>query len=139
MINFIEHKIFNIMKMKKTILLFSISLLSFTSCANESNLATNVTPQVTKPEAVQKFNEAIKKVAMLKETVPSMPRMSAELSDSKKDMLIPAAKELIASTGISSSEIERQTNNDRERILKWAVEIYGEYNKKINQNYKSEN
>ncbi len=127
------------MKMKKTVLLFSISLLSIISCANESTLATTATPQLTKPEAVSKFNAAIKKVAMIKDPAPSMPKTSAELSDEKKDMLIPAAKELIASTGVSSAEIERQTNNDREKILKWAVQVYGEYNKKINQNYQSAN
>lgn len=127
------------MKMKKTVLLFSISLLTFVSCANESNLATTVTPQVTKPDAVAKFNEAIKKVAMIKDPAPAMPRTSAELSDEKKDMLIPAAKQLIASTGVSSAEIERQTNNDREKILKWAVQVYGEYNKKVNQNNQSAN
>ncbi|MEN4759696.1 hypothetical protein ABEG63_05085 [Chryseobacterium sp. C39-AII1] len=125
--------------MKKTVLLFSISVLSIISCANESTLATTATPQLTKPEAVSKFNAAIKKVAMIKDPAPSMPKTSAELSDEKKDMLIPAAKELIASTGVSSAEIERQTNNDREKILKWAVQVYGEYNKKINQNYQSAN
>ncbi len=127
------------MKMKKTVLLFSISVLSIISCANESTLATTATPQLTKPEAVSKFNAAIKKVAMIKDPAPSMPKTSAELSDEKKDMLIPSAKELIASTGVSSAEIERQTNNDREKILKWAVQVYGEYNKKMNQNYQSAN
>ncbi len=127
------------MKMKKTVLLFSIAAMSMISCGNESSLATNVTPEVTKPDAVAKFNAAIKKVAMIKDPAPSMPRTSAELSDEKKDMLIPAAKELIASTGVSTTEIERQTANDREKILKWAVQIYGEYNKKANQNFKSEN
>ncbi|WP_267403577.1 MULTISPECIES: hypothetical protein [unclassified Chryseobacterium] len=125
--------------MKKTVLLFSISVLSIISCANESTLATTATPQLTKPEAVSKFNAAIKKVAMIKDPAPSMPKTSAELSDEKKDMLIPSAKELIASTGVSSAEIERQTNNDREKILKWAVQVYGEYNKKMNQNYQSAN
>ncbi|GEM_PF-294153 len=125
--------------MKKTIFLVGISLLTILSCANESNLATTTTPQLTKPEAVSKFNAAIKKVAMIKDPAPSMPKTSAELSDEKKDMLIPAAKELIASTGVSSAEIERQTNNDREKILKWAVQVYGEYNKKINQSYQSAN
>lgn len=135
---FNEHKI-NIIKMKKTILLLSISMLTFWSCANESNLATTATPQVTKPEAVQKFNMAIKKVAMEKDPAPARPRTSAELSDAKKDMLIPSAKELIASTGVTFAEIEKQTNNDREKILKWAVQVYSDYNKKTNQNYKSEN
>jgi hypothetical protein len=127
------------MKMKKTILLLSILVLSMISCGNESNLATNITPEVTKPEAVAKFNAAIKKVAMIKDPAPSMPRTSAELSDEKKDMLIPAAKDLIASTGVKITEIERQTANDREKILKWAVQIYSDYNKKANQNFKSEN
>ncbi|WP_123981894.1 hypothetical protein [Chryseobacterium sp. G0201] len=124
--------------MKKTILLVSFSLLAFLSCANESS-ATSTMPDVSKPEAVQKFNLAIKKVAMEKEPAPTTPRTSAELSDYKKEMLLPAAKDLIASSGVSYSEIERQTGGDREKILKWAVEVYGDYNKQTNKNYKSEN
>ncbi|MFP3592038.1 hypothetical protein [Chryseobacterium sp. SIMBA_038] len=124
--------------MKKTILLLSISMLTILSCANESS-ATTTMPDVSKPEAVQKFNLAIKKVAMEKEPAPATPRTSAELSDYKKEMLLPAAKDLIASTGVSYSEIERQTGGDKEKILKWAVEVYGDYNKQTNKNYKSEN
>ncbi|WP_157885990.1 hypothetical protein [Chryseobacterium glaciei] len=124
--------------MKKTILLVSFSLLTILSCANESS-ATSTMPDVSKPEAVQKFNLAIKKVAMEKEPAPTTPRTSAELSDYKKEMLLPAAKDLIASSGVSYSEIERQTGGDKEKILKWAVEVYGDYNKQTNKNYKSEN
>jgi len=124
--------------MKKTFLLLSIPLLTILSCANE-NMATSAIPEVSKPEAVQKFNMAIKKVAMEKEPAPERPKTSAELSDYKKDMLLPAAKDLIASSGVSYSEIEKRTENDREKILQWAVNVYGEYNKAISQNYKSGN
>jgi len=124
--------------MKKTFLLLSIPLLTILSCANE-NMATSAIPEVSKPEAVQKFNMAIKKVAMEKEPAPERPKTSAELSDYKKDMLLPAAKDLIASSGVSYSEIEKRTENDREKILQWAVKVYGEYNKAISQNYKSGN
>lgn len=126
------------MKITKALLLLSIPLLTMLSCNNES-LAASTTPQLSKPEAVSKFNEAIRKVAMIKDPVPAVPRTSAELSDEKKDMLIPSAKELIASTGISIAEIERETGNDREKILKWAVKVYGDYNRQINQNYQSQN
>ncbi len=126
------------MKMRKTFLLLSIPLLSILSCANE-NAATAALPEISKPEAVQKFNLAIKKVAMEKEPAPERLKTSAELNDYKKDMLLPAAKDLIASTGVTYSEIEKRTENDREKILKWAVQVYGEYNKQINQNYKSQN
>ncbi|MFP3592034.1 hypothetical protein [Chryseobacterium sp. SIMBA_038] len=124
--------------MKRITLCVGLSLLTFLSCANESS-ATTTMPDVSKPEAVQKFNLAIKKVAMEKEPAPATPRTSAELSDYKKEMLLPAAKDLIASSGVSYSEIERQTGGDKEKILKWAVEVYGDYNKQTNKNYKSEN
>jgi len=124
--------------MKKPFLLLSISLLTILSCANE-NVATSAVPEISKPEAVQKFNQAIKKVAMEKEPVPERPKTSAELSDYKKDMLLPAAKDLIASSGVTYSDIEKRTKGDREKILEWAVQVYGEYNKQINQNYKSQN
>lgn len=126
------------MKLRKTILLLSIPMLTILSCANE-NMATNTTPDISKPEAVQKFNLAIKKVAMEKEPAPTAPRTSAELSDYKKEMLLPAAKDLIASSGVSYAEIEKQTRGDKEKILTWAVQVYGEYNKQTNKNYKSEN
>jgi hypothetical protein len=45
---------------------------------------------------------------MEKEPAPERPKTSAELSDYKKDMLIPAAKDLIASTGVTYSEIEKE-------------------------------
>jgi len=126
------------MKLRKTILLLSIPMLTILSCANE-NMATNTTPDISKPEAVQKFNLAIKKVAMEKEPAPATPRTSVELSDYKKEMLLPAAKDLIASSGVSYAEIEKQTRGDKEKILTWAVQVYGEYNKQTNKNYKSEN
>jgi hypothetical protein len=123
--------------MKKTFLLLSIPLLTILSLPTKI-VATSAVPEISKPEAVQKFNLAIKKV-MEKEPAPERPKTSAELSDYKKDMLLPAAKDLIASTGVTYSEIEKRTQNDREKILKWAVQVYGEYNKEINQNYKSQN
>ena len=124
--------------MRKTFLLLSIPLLTIFSCTNESTASTTAT-QITQSDAVSKFNAAIKKVAMIKDPNPTLPRTSAELSDEKKDMLIPSAKELIASTGVTFAEIEKQTENDREKILKWAVKVYGDYNKQMNQNYKSQN
>lgn len=126
------------MKINKMLLVMGIPLLTIFSCTNESAASTTVA-QASQSEAVGKFNAEIRKVAMMKEPNPSQTRASAELSDEKKDLLIPVAKELIASSGVSMAEIERQTANDRERILKWAVKVYGDYNRQMNQNYKSQN
>lgn len=122
--------------MKKSILFLLIPLLGIISCANENIATATVLP---KSEAVQKFNIAVKKVAMLKDPVNTKRSISSELSDYKKDILLPDAKLLIASTGISISDIERQTNGDREAILTWAVKVYNEYNNKINNEFKNQN
>lgn len=126
------------MKINKMLLVMGIPLLTIFSCTNESAASTTVA-QVSQSEAIGKFNAEIRKVAMMKEPNPSQTRTSAELSDEKKDLLIPVAKELIASSGVSMAEIERQTANDREKILKWAVKVYGDYNRQMNQNYRSQN
>lgn len=120
------------------LLVMAIPLLTIFSCTNES-AASTAAVQVTQSEAIGRFNAEIRKVAMMKDPNPENPGTSAELSDEKKDLLIPAAKNLIASSGVTMAEIERQTANDREKILKWAVKIYGDYNKQMNQNYKSQN
>lgn len=126
------------MKINKMLLVMGIPLLTIFSCTNESAASTTVA-QVSQSEAIGKFNAEIRKVAIMKEPNPSQTRTSAELSDEKKDLLIPFAKELIASSGVSMAEIERQTANDREKILKWAVKVYGDYNRQMNQNYRSQN
>lgn len=120
------------------LLVMGLPLLTIFSCTNES-AASTTTAQVNQSEAIARFNAEIRKVAMMKEPNPEKPRTSPELSDEKKDLLIPVAKELIASSGVSMAEIERQTVNDREKILKWAVKVYGDYNRHMNQNYKSQN
>lgn len=125
--------------MKKTILLLSIPLFSIFSCTNESLATTTATSEISKPEAIQKFNKAMKIVVMEKEPPSAQRTISTELSDYKKDKLLPAAKELIVSTGVSMREIERQTGGDREKILTWAVQVYGDYNQQINLTNKSEN
>jgi hypothetical protein len=45
---------------------------------------------------------------MEKEPAPERPKTSAELSDYKKDMLIPAAKDLIASTGVLTPRLKKE-------------------------------
>lgn len=125
--------------MKKAFLLLSIPLLSIISCTNETLATNSIAPEISKPEAIQKFNKAMRTVVMEKEPATVSKSSSTELSDYKKDKLIPAAKELIASTGVSIREIERQTGGDREKILTWAVQIYGDYNKLINQNNQPKN
>lgn len=125
------------MRINKMFLVMAIPLITTFSCTNETAASTAAT-QISQSEAIGKFNAEIRRVAMMKEPNPA-PRTSAELSDEKKDLLIPVAKELIVSSGVSMAEIERQTANDREKILKWAVKVYGDYNKQMNQNYKSQN
>lgn len=122
----------------KKIFNFSIVLLVFCSCNYERNLniveeqsrieeiSARKTQVVTKAD-IEKFEKALSTI-FLKENRPTeqerVNQISAELSDKRKDILIPAAISLIESTGISENEILQQTNGDRNLILSWAFKIF---------------
>ncbi|MBL1219938.1 hypothetical protein JET18_03760 [Chryseobacterium sp. L7] len=113
--------------MKKTFL-FAIACFFFlTSCNNESIPAA--AQDSLKTEAIQNFKRAITTVNTSKNLPLSEEKQNPEypfpqLSEKRKDILVPAAKSLIKSTGVKEEEIEKATQGDKTKIILWAMEIF---------------
>lgn len=115
--------------MKRTFFLLMASFALLTSCNNES--IPTVTQENLKTEAVQNFKRAITTVNNSKDLPQSEERQSSgyqfpQLSEKRKDILVPAAKSLIKSTGVKDEQIEKATNGDKTKIILWAMEIFQE-------------
>jgi hypothetical protein len=118
-------------------LLYAILLAGFISCTTESSTINPMS--TTKSEEVLNFEKSIKSLESPenRETPEEMKnRKSLELSDRRKDILIPSAIELIKSTGVKEKEISKTTQGDRDKILTWAVKVYNTKLDQINQNSK---
>lgn len=115
----------------KSKLLYAIMLAMFISCNTEST-ALNMSEQ-KKSEEILNFEKSIKSLSLPENrATPEEIRnqKSLELSDRRKDILVPSAIQLIKSTGVTDKEFTQATQGDRDKILTWAVKIY---NKKINK------
>ncbi|PIF46969.1 hypothetical protein CLU96_4015 [Chryseobacterium sp. 52] len=115
--------------MKRTFFLLMASFALLTSCNNES--IPTVAQENLKTEAVQNFKRAITTVNNSKDLPQSEERQSSDyqfpqLSEKRKDILVPAAKSLIKSTGVKDEQIEKATNGDKTKIILWAMEIFQE-------------
>ena len=119
----------------KSKLFYAIMMAAFISCSTESTAV--VTPvDAKKSKEIVNFEKSIKSLS-LPQNLPTEEekrnQQSLELSDRRKDILIPSALELIKSTGTSDQEITKVTQGDRDKILTWAVKIYNEKNNKTPQ------
>ncbi|HCA09299.1 MULTISPECIES: hypothetical protein [unclassified Chryseobacterium] len=119
----------------KSKLFYAIMMAAFISCSTESTAV--VTPvDAKKSKEITNFEKSIKSLS-LPQNLPTEEekrnQQSLELSDRRKDILIPSALELIKSTGTSDQEIKKITQGDRDKILTWAVKIYNEKNNKTPQ------
>ncbi|WP_223605469.1 hypothetical protein [Chryseobacterium sp. OSA05B] len=119
----------------KSKLFYAIMMAAFISCSTESTAV--VTPgDAKKSREITNFEKSIKSLS-LPQNLPTEEekrnQQSLELSDRRKDILIPSALELIKSTGTSDQEIKKITQGDRDKILTWAVKIYNEKNNKTPQ------
>ncbi|AZA51770.1 hypothetical protein [Chryseobacterium sp. G0201] len=113
--------------MKKTFLFAAACFLFLTSCNNES-IPTMAQENQT-AEAVQNFKRAVitfnnnKDLPMFEER-RNKKAPFPEMSEQRKDILVPAAKHLIKSTGIKDEQIEKVTNGDKAKIIAWAMEVF---------------
>ncbi len=125
--------------MKKHLLLSAFTILGLTSCSNERTAIDNA--ESMKTTEMANFNKALRSLNEPKNRPTAEERKgnSLELSDSRKEILIPASKDLILSTGVSEKEMMRQTGGDKTKIIVWANKIYFEKNKQINKSQKLEN
>ncbi|KMQ67868.1 hypothetical protein ACM39_11035 [Chryseobacterium sp. FH2] len=120
-------------------LLASFIVLSLTSCSNEKTAIDNV--ENMKTTEMKSFNKALRSLGEPKNRPNEEERRqnSLELSDRRKEILVPASKDLILSTGVSEKELMRQTGGDKTKIIVWANKIYFEKEMQINKNMKLEN
>ncbi|KMQ67870.1 hypothetical protein ACM39_11045 [Chryseobacterium sp. FH2] len=109
--------------MKKHLLLSAFVILGLLSCANEGN-AVNTLENMKTPE-MQALDKAFKSLGDPKNRATEEEKRSGstELSDRRKELLVPASKALILSTGVSEKEMITKTGGDITKIIVWAVEI----------------
>ncbi|UZT99594.1 hypothetical protein ODZ84_08535 [Chryseobacterium fluminis] len=113
--------------MKKTLFSAVACLVIVTSCNNES--IQTVAQENNTAEAVQNFKRAIITVNNSKDLPVTDGKLNSEyqsfqMSEQRKDILLPAAKHLIKSTGIKDEQIEKTTNGDKTTTILWAMEIF---------------
>ncbi|MCS3531863.1 hypothetical protein [Chryseobacterium sp. JUb7] len=113
--------------MKKTFFLAIACFIITTSCNNESIQTVNQENQTA--EAVQNFKRAIITVNNSKDLPVTDGKLNTEyqsfqMSEQRKDILLPAAKHLIKSTGVKEEQIEKATKGDKTKTILWAMEIF---------------
>ncbi|REC50318.1 hypothetical protein [Chryseobacterium pennipullorum] len=117
----------------KTKLAYVMMLALSISCNNESTAMSTI--EARKSPEVLNFERSVKSLSNPENrATPEEIRhqKSLELSDRRKDILIPSALELIKSTGASDQEITNTTHGDRDKILTWAVKVYNDKISKTN-------
>ncbi len=116
----------------KLLVMLGMSLALF-SCAEDDAQTSEISP---KTELSQKatnqdpyvlgFKKAIKEMSQLRylPTKEYTEKYGNELSPERKQILYPAALELIYSTGITEEQLKTETNGDLNQILNKAFSIY---------------
>lgn len=110
-------------------------LLTLMSCATDNALVSNEPGRTVE---MQNFEKAMKSLRdpQNRATAEEKRSGSAELSERRKRLLVPASLDLIKSTGVSEDEIKKQTNGDITAIIVWALKINLEKNDEIRNNRK---
>lgn len=117
----------------KTKLFYVFLTALLISCSSESTALNTI--ETRKSPEVLNFERSISSLSNPENrATPEEIRnqKSLELSDRRKDILIPSALQLIKSTGKTDQEISKITEGDRDKILTWAVKIYNEKISKTN-------
>ncbi|KQT24031.1 hypothetical protein ASG22_08390 [Chryseobacterium sp. Leaf405] len=125
--------------MKKQLLLAAFAILGLSSCTNESNMVN--TAESMKTIEMQNYDKAFRSLGdpQNRPTEEEKKSKTTELSDRRKALLLPASRALILSTGVTESQLMRQTNGDTSAIIIWATKIYLQKNNEIAGKIKSQN
>lgn len=126
--------------MKKSIFTILCSaMLTVISCTSENTVVNSA--ESMKTNEMKNFDRAFRSLGdpMNKPTAEEKRSGSAELSDRRKMILMPASVALIKSTGVSDEEIQRTTNGDMTATIVWATKINLEKNASIKKELKFEN
>lgn len=121
--------------MKKKVIYIALSLAFFSlySCSDESQSTKQSNQPTLKTQSiVDSKNELADFRAALKEinlpenrpTPEERALIGSELSSSNKQRLLPAAKKLIYSTGITEAQLNEETNNDIDQIIHKGLKLY---------------
>lgn len=111
--------------MKKITIAVLVAAVTLMSCNTERTAADSL--YNPKAAEILNFEKAIMSLSRPENRSTEEERRSQkslELSDRRKDLLIPSAVQLITSTGVSEKHVMKTTNGDRDAILTWAVKIY---------------
>lgn len=121
--------------MKKKIIYATLSLAFFSlySCSDESQSMKQSNQSTLKTQSiVDSKNELADFRAALREinlpenqpTPEEKALIGSELSSSNKQRLLPAAKKLIYSTGVTEAQLNEETNNDIDQIIHKGLKLY---------------
>ncbi|MCW3170551.1 hypothetical protein OMO38_18640 [Chryseobacterium sp. 09-1422] len=123
--------------MKKLLLLTVFATVVLTSCSVEDNMIT--TSENMKSTEMINFRKAIKTLGDSGNRITEEEKQSNQLSDKRKEALVPASKDLILSTGITESELMSRTRGNSGSIIVWAYKIYMNKTEEIKKSLQSQN
>lgn len=110
--------------------IFYLSLITINLISCNTERTSIPTSEVLKIQQVSKFQNALRSLGNI-ENRPTIDEIknkrTIELSDRRKDLLIPTAIDLIKSFGLTEYEINQKTQGNRDKILSLAVKIYNSY------------
>ena len=112
--------------MKKTNFIYSLLLFGLLSCNTENTTVNNF--ESMKTPAMEKFSKAFRSLGDPENRPNDEEKRSVglELSDRRKQILLPSAIELLQSEGFTDEQIREKTKGDNSSILVWAIQVYQE-------------
>ncbi len=120
---------FNIIKLiMKTRLLTTAFLAGLLiSCASEStSMVAELSPRriasINFEKAITDLSKPVNRATITESESSDYP----ELSLRRKQMLLPAAYEILAANGFSQEIVNERTRNNTDKILSWALLLYNE-------------
>lgn len=115
--------------MKKIVLLLLGCSTFFISCSNEAMAVAG--QEDVKSEAIQNFKKAVVD-SNKPENLPTEEEKREigypKMNERRLDLLVPAAKNLIKSTGVKDDQIAKSANGNKEVIVEWALKIVNSNN-----------
>lgn len=105
-------------------LIYALAAFSLFSCGTESTTVNNI--ESLKTPQMENFSKAMRSLGNPENRPTEEERRQPgnELSDRRKQVLLPAAKDLIKSQGFTDEQIQDKTKGDVSAILVWAIEIH---------------
>lgn len=112
-------------------LIYALAAFSLFACGTESTTVNNL--ESLKTPQMENFSKAMRSLGNPENRPTEEERRQSghELSDRRKQVLLPAAKDLIKSEGFTDEQIQDKTKGDISAILVWAIEIHQKKNAEV--------